>query len=91
MDGISMTDLLNKINAVLLNPLITLLFFLAAAIFILGLVRFLANPDSTEARETAKKHMLYGIIGITIMISVYGIIAFLLSNLGIDNPEYLRR
>ena len=88
---ISITGLLDKINAVLINPLIIFLFVLANLIFIAGLLQFLLSPADSQIRERAKRHMLWGVIGVVIMISVYGILNILLSTFGIEATPYLNR
>ena len=89
MDAITIEPFLNKINAVLINPLIALLFILSLILFTFGLIRFFTNPTSTPARDTAKQHMLWGVVGATIMLSVYGIIALLLASFGFESSSYL--
>jgi len=77
----SVTTLMNSINRVLINPLIILLFALAAVYFIFGVVKYLLNPDSEEIRKSSKTHMLWGIIGMFIMFSVFGIMTLILNTL----------
>jgi hypothetical protein len=61
----------------IINPLIALLFAIALVLFIVGVVRYLLNGDSDEARQTGTRHIIYGIIGMTVMAGVYGILAFI--------------
>jgi len=69
---------LDKIVAVLvenvLNPFIKLLFAVATAVFIWGIIQFLTNVEDAEQKEAGKRHMIWGIIGLTIMLGVWGII-----------------
>lgn len=71
------TDLLNNISTYIINPIIFLLFTATFVIFIWGLVQFVSNLDNEEARSTGGKHMLYGIIGMVIMVGVNAIIAII--------------
>lgn len=75
--GFNATYLLNAISANIINPMIFALFAVAFAVFIWGLVQFLGSLDNEEARSTGVKHMIWGIIGMVIMISVNGIIALI--------------
>lgn len=74
---------LDKIIRVLtedvLNPFITLLFAVATAVFIWGVIQFLANVEDAEQKEAGKRHMIWSIIGMTIMLGVYGIINLIIS------------
>ena len=50
------------------------MFVLATAVFIFGLIQFVANADSEEARETGKRHLVYGLIGMAVMFSAGAIL-----------------
>ena len=78
----SVTTLMKSINRVIINPLIVLLFALAVVYFVYGLVRYLLSPDNEEIRKSSKSHMLWGIIGMFIMVSVFGIMSLILNTLG---------
>lgn len=80
----SVVTLMKSVNRVIINPLITLLFALAVVYFLYGLVQYLLNPDSEEIRKSSKSHMLWGIIGMFIMVSVFGIMSLILTTLGED-------
>ena len=69
----SVDALINNINRVIINPLIGVLFGLAMVYFIYGLVEYLLSPENEEVRKRSKSHMLWGIVGMVIMVSVFGI------------------
>lgn len=77
--------LMGRINQHFLNPLIVLLFTGALLLFMWGMFNFFTKKDDTTALETGKRHILWGIVGMAIMVSVFGIINFLTSTLGIGN------
>lgn len=81
----SAVTLMASINRVILNPIIGLLFALATVVFLYGLVRYLMSPGNEEIRKTNKQHMLWGIIGMFIMISVFGIMKIILNTVGERN------
>ncbi len=85
----SFDSFLSKVNSLIVNPLIKLLFALALAYFLYGVVKFFTNADNESARTEGKSHMLYGLIGIVIMMGVWGITNILINTLEIDgiNPE----
>jgi uncharacterized membrane protein YidH (DUF202 family) len=80
----SVQTLMNSINRVIINPLIGLLFALAMVYFIYGLARYLLSPDNEEIRKTSKSHMLWGIVGMFIMVSVFGIMNLIMNTLGVS-------
>lgn len=70
----SASNLINNITTQILNPLIGLMMAIAVAMFIWGIVEFIAGANNVEKRETGKNHIIYGLIGLFIMISVFGIL-----------------
>jgi hypothetical protein len=82
----SVTEFVGRVNAALINPLIGFLFAAALALFTWGIVQFLTNAENEEARATGKRHMLWGIIGMFIMVSVFGILRVVTSTFGVSLP-----
>lgn len=52
---------------------------LAAAVvfFLWGVSQFVRAAGDEEARKTGKNHIIYGIIGIAVMVSMWGLVNFL--------------
>ncbi len=74
----TVTILINKITQEILNPLIMLFFALATVLFAWGVVQYvLAGQGSQEKATQGKRVMLYGIIGMFIMASAWGIVYLL--------------
>jgi uncharacterized membrane protein len=69
-----MTELLNSIETEIVKPLIFFLLALAAIYFVWGVFMFVQSYDNESKRADYKRHMVYGIIGLGIMLSVQGII-----------------
>ncbi len=88
----SVGALLAKIDAYILNPLIILGFVVATVVFFYGIAEFIWSADSDTKREEGKKSILYGVVGLFIMFSVYGIINFILDtfNISKDDIQVLR-
>jgi nitrogen fixation-related uncharacterized protein len=70
-------SLINKVATNIVNPIILLLFSVAFLIFLWGLFQFIYQADDATAREDGKKHMLYGVIGLAIMVGAIGIVQIL--------------
>ncbi len=69
----NVTSLIDKINQVIVDPLIVLLFALAVLIFFVGILQFFFT-DAPDKRAQGTRHMLWGVIGMVIMVSVFAII-----------------
>lgn len=74
---------LNRVNEIILNPLILLAFFLSFAYFTYSVVKFLRLEAGDKSRKEAQDAIMWGIVGMVIMFSVYGIINFVLATFGV--------
>ncbi len=77
-------NLVTKIIDVIITPLISLLFLLAMLVFVWGLFGLIAKGDDPTARKEGQQHILWGVIGMFIMISVFGIIRLIGNTVGVD-------
>lgn len=80
-------SLVYAIDKVIVNPLITLVFAVAVVYFTYGLVKYLISPDNEEVRKTSKKHMIWGVFGMFIMVAVFGILNLILKTWGEKNIQ----
>ena len=81
---LSVTDLLGKIATLLINPLIILGFTVATIYLFYGIVKMIWGAADGGDLEKNRKNVMYGIIGLFIMFSVYGIMRLTLATFGID-------
>jgi hypothetical protein len=63
--------------------LIPIMFALAIVWFFWGLVTFLRNAGDEKAQQAAKGQMIWGVVAIAVMVSIYGLVNWLRSTLGI--------
>ena len=85
----SVDSFVANLNRLIINPLIILLFALALAYFLWGMFEFLSNQENEEKKTAGKKHMIWGIVGITIMMGVWFIMYLILDTFNITeiNPK----
>jgi len=67
-------QLVENFKSVILNPLISLLFGLALVYFLWGLAEVVFAGDEEEKRKIGRNHIMWGIVGMFIMVAVYGIL-----------------
>ncbi|MDP3735356.1 MAG: hypothetical protein Q8R39_02935 [bacterium] len=82
------SDIIRAISKEILNPLIALMFALALVVFLWGLVEFIATNESDQGRTNGKKHMLWGVIGMTIMVGATAIIKIVTNTFGLPPPNF---
>lgn len=66
-------------GCVLNSYIIPLLISLALVMFLAGIVKYVASGDSEEKRDAGKGLMLFGIIALFVMVSVWGFVNILLN------------
>ena len=80
--------LVSRITEFIVQPLIELLFVAATVVFVWGIFQFIAGGDSEDSRSEGKRHMLWGIIGMFIMVAAGGILYISAKTFQIDIPPY---
>lgn len=85
----SLDSFIANVNREIINPLILFLFALTVAYFLWGVFEFIVNQTNEEKKTVSKSHMMWGIIGITIMMGVWFILGVILRTLNITdiNPQ----
>lgn len=79
--------IIQRLNDLIIRPLILMVFAAGFFLFMYGLVEFLWNSREGEINDNGKRHMLWGIVGMFIMVSVGGILALILGTFGINSQS----
>lgn len=77
-------EVVGNINKTILNPLIEFAFIIAFVVFAWGIVQYIRQADNPEKRGEGKDHMIWGIVGLSIMLGVFGIINIITKTFGIN-------
>ncbi|MEI8270304.1 MAG: hypothetical protein WCG45_02960 [bacterium] len=85
----TMDEFIGKVDKLIINPLIILLFALALAFFLYGVLEFIFNQENEEKKTSGKSHMIWGIVGIVVMMSVFSLLQIIMNTFGIEgiDPE----
>jgi hypothetical protein len=78
-------NFVDKLNDVLLFPIIYLLSGVAFMYFLYGAFEYIMGASSDQAREQGKKHLMYGIIGLVVMSSAYIILWITANTFGLGD------
>ena len=79
-----MDAILAKVNFYIINPILGFMFTLAFAYFLFGVFEYFLYYTSDTHREQGGRHILYGLIGIFIMVAFWGIIQILAGTIGVS-------
>jgi hypothetical protein len=83
---ISLTTLGNIINwasCTLIKSVVPFLITLAVVGFIWGMIQYFLNPENEEKRKAGKSFMLWGIISLFAIVSMWGLVGVLSNTFGV--------
>jgi hypothetical protein len=75
-----------KIFLDIINPLLVIIVALSLLVFFKGLVGFIAKSGDAKSHEDGKSLMIWGLIGLFVMISVWGILRMIYADFGFSRP-----
>ncbi len=83
--GNKFSDLLNYFTCMINQSVIPLIFSLALVMFVWGVVQFVINNDEEAKKAKGKQFMIWGILALTVMVSVWGLVGIVGSSFGVLN------
>lgn len=90
-ETITIIPLLNKINQFILNPIIILVFMVSLLMVFWGIFEFIKSETADTKRDEGKRKIIFGVVGMFVMFSAYGLIRLTLNTFGLDTPSYINR
>ncbi|MEI6864228.1 MAG: hypothetical protein WCK46_02590 [Candidatus Adlerbacteria bacterium] len=78
-------NLVKVFSGIIIKPLLALLFGIGLLVFIFGIAEFLFEfnvQGNQGSKEAGKQHMLWGLVGMFIMVSAYAILKLIASTVG---------
>jgi hypothetical protein len=73
----------------IISLIVPLLISLAIVAFMWGIVKFIAHADDEKAIVEGKQFMVWGLVGIFVLISFWGIVGYLQESLGLNVDTFL--
>lgn len=80
-------NFVGKVDRLIINPLIVLMFAAALGYFLLGMLQFIMNAGNAEERATGRSHMLWGLTGMLVMFGVFVILRIVMKTIGASNAN----
>lgn len=80
-------DIVTRIITLVVNPLIYVLFGAAVLYFLWGVLQFVRKADDSEARAHGAQHIIWGVIGLAIMMSAFGIVRLVINTVGVPEDQ----
>lgn len=76
-------DLLGLFSNII-NAMIPFFIALAGLLFLYGVLKMVMAGDDEEARKAGRGTMIYGVIALFVMVSVWGLVALLVNTFNLD-------
>ena len=73
----------------ILSQAVIILISLAVVFFLYGILKYIGRGDDEESQKKGKNIMIYGIIGLFVMISFWGIVNILINTFELDTTPYV--
>jgi hypothetical protein len=73
----------------LLNAVVPVLIALGVVYFVWGVVQFVASSDE-EAKKNGRNKIIYGIIGLAVIIGLWGLVNLLRNTFGLNNTTNIQ-
>ncbi len=87
--GDGLLGVLCRINGVL-GAVLPVLIALGVVYLVWGIVRYMIG-DSEEAKKKGKDGIIYGIIGLTVIVSVWGLVYILVNTFNLNDNNYINK
>jgi uncharacterized membrane protein len=82
-----MQEILSKLVVNIVNPILRIGMIAALVVFLYGMFGFIRNGDQPDKRTEGQQHMLWGVIGLAIIVSAFAIIRIIVGSIGAETPQ----
>lgn len=79
----TLEDIIDTIRDIV-DTIVPLFMVVAVAVFLWGIIRYITAAGDEEKKKAAKDYIVYGLIGIFVMIAFWGIIQVVATTFGVE-------
>ena len=83
--GPTFGSLIFSLRTKIFLPLVGVLLTLALVMFFWGMIKYIKSLGSEKDKRDGKDLMIWGIIALAVMVSVWGLVNIVISTIGLDN------
>jgi hypothetical protein len=73
------------VGCIIGNALIPMLVSLSIIVFMIGIIKYIAGAGDATKREEGRTFMLYGIVALFVMVSIWGLVGIISGTFGLPN------
>lgn len=85
----SIAVLFDRVICILRFSLWPLLISMAVIVFVIGVVKYIAGADEEAKRTEGRNFMIYGLVALFVMVSVWGLVGVLQGTFGMSNTPFI--
>lgn len=79
-----------RFSAVIVNPILALIFAAGMLVFVWGIVEYMWELSyKGENKNEGKQHMLWGLVGMFLMIAAYSVLRLIVNTVGANTTIHL--
>lgn len=83
----TLKDIIDYATCLITKSIVPLLYVIAIAVFVWGVIQYFLNPGNVKAREDARKYIIWALFGLFVLVSISGLVEILRNTFGISgNP-----
>lgn len=86
---VTVLDILLFFKCIISVSIIPLLFAIAISVFVWGIVQYIKNAADSKKREEGRNFMIYGVVSIFVIVSMWGLVGFLRNTFSLGNGQVL--
>lgn len=85
----SIAVLFDRVVCILKFSLWPLLLSAAVIVFIVGVIKYIAGADEESKRTEGRNFMIYGLVALFVMVSVWGLVGIIQGTFGLTNSTFI--
>lgn len=78
-------EFVGRVNEIILFPFIALLMAIAFLVFLWGCAQYVINANNDQGRDTGRRHIIYGLVGLFVMVSAWAILRLVAATFGLGD------
>lgn len=83
----TLNTLITSLSSSVLKPLVGVLLTTALLVFFWGMIKYIKSIGSEKDKKDGKDMMVWGVIAMFVMVSVWGLVDFIVGTFGLDNSR----
>lgn len=85
----NLSAVFHMVGCIIGNALIPMLVSLSIIVFMIGIIKYIGGAGDATKREEGRIFMLYGIVALFVMVSIWGLVGIISGTFGLSNTPLI--